>query len=80
MYVDMLNVLGESTASNATVKNWIAGFKRGCTSIKDESQSVRPLIKCKPRYTMTLVVPPKTFVIYGIQKYISLTPIITISD
>lgn len=48
----MLNVLGESTPSYTRVKNWIADFKHGCTCINDKSRSVRPLLKCKPRYTM----------------------------
>lgn len=29
---DMVNVLGESAPSYATVKNWVAKFKRGRTS------------------------------------------------
>ena len=33
---DMVNVLGESDPSYATVKNWVAQCKRGRTSIEDE--------------------------------------------
>lgn len=39
---DMVNVLGESAPSYATVKNWVAEFKRGRTSIEDEPRSGRP--------------------------------------
>ena len=38
----MVNVLGESAPSYATVKNWVAEFKRGRTSIEDEPRSGRP--------------------------------------
>ncbi|XP_075151541.1 histone-lysine N-methyltransferase SETMAR-like [Haematobia irritans] len=40
----MVNVLGESASSYATVKNWVAEFKRGRTSIEDEPRSGRPKI------------------------------------
>lgn len=39
---DMVNVLGESAPSYATVKNWVAEFKRGRTSIEDDPRSGRP--------------------------------------
>ncbi|XP_059217413.1 protein GVQW3-like [Stomoxys calcitrans] len=39
---DMVNVLGESAPSYATVKNWVAEFKRGRTSIEDEPRGGRP--------------------------------------
>ena len=40
----MLNVLGESAPSYATVKNWVAEFKRGRTSLEDEPRDGRPKI------------------------------------
>ena len=45
---DMVNVLGESAPSYATVKNWIAEFKRGRTSIQDEPRSGRPKTATTP--------------------------------
>ena len=39
---DMVNVLGESAPSYATVKNWVAEFKRGRTSLEDEPREGRP--------------------------------------
>ena len=45
---DMVNVLGESAPSYATVKNWIAEFKRGRTSIQDEPRSRRPKTATTP--------------------------------
>ena len=42
MHNDMVNLLGQSAASYATVKSWVAEFKCGRTSIEDEPQSWRP--------------------------------------
>ncbi|XP_061395727.1 carbonic anhydrase 2-like, partial [Musca vetustissima] len=39
---NMMNVLGESAPSYATVKNWAAEFKCGRRSIEDEPRSRRP--------------------------------------
>ena len=44
----MVNVLGESAPSYATVKNWIAEFKRGRTSIQDGPRSGRPKTATTP--------------------------------
>ena len=42
IHKDMVNVLGESAPSYATVKNWVAEFKRGRTSLEDEPREGRP--------------------------------------
>lgn len=42
IHTDMVNVLGEHAPSYTTVKNWIAEFKRGRSSIDDAPRSGRP--------------------------------------
>lgn len=42
IYEELKNVLGECALSHATVKNWVAEFKRGRTSVQDEARSGRP--------------------------------------
>lgn len=42
IFEEMQSVLGESAPSYATVKNWLAEFKRGRTCIQDEHRSGRP--------------------------------------
>lgn len=42
IFDDMVNVLGTDAPSYATVKNWVAEFKRGRTSIFDEEHTGRP--------------------------------------
>lgn len=42
IHTDMVNVLGEDAPSYTTVKNWIAEFKRGRSSIDDAPRSGRP--------------------------------------
>lgn len=45
---DMANVLSDSDISYITVKNWVAEFKRGLTSINDVPRSARPKTETKP--------------------------------
>ena len=45
---DMVNVLAESAPSYATVKNWIAEFKCGRTSVQDGPRSGRPKTATTP--------------------------------
>ena len=42
IFEELKNVLGESALSHAAVKNWVAEFKRGRTSVHDEYRSGRP--------------------------------------
>lgn len=42
IFEEMTSVLGGSAPSYATVKNWVAAFKRGRMDIKDEHRSGRP--------------------------------------
>ncbi|CAK1596584.1 unnamed protein product [Parnassius mnemosyne] len=42
IYDELNNVLGDCAPSYATVKNWVAEFKRGRTCVKDETRPGRP--------------------------------------
>lgn len=43
IYADMLDTLKDHCPSYATVKNWVAEFKRGRTDVKDEHRVGRPV-------------------------------------
>ncbi|XP_028033987.1 uncharacterized protein LOC114245880 [Bombyx mandarina] len=42
IYDELKNVLGECAPSYATIKNWVAEFKRGHSCVQDEAQPGRP--------------------------------------
>jgi hypothetical protein len=57
IYDDMLVTLGEQSPCNSTVKNWVARFKTGHFSTKDEDHPGRPLVVTVPEnavYSMIL--------------------------
>lgn len=42
IHEDMAKTLGEDSPSYSTVKKWVANFKRGKESVKDDPRSGRP--------------------------------------
>lgn len=48
IYEELKDVLGECAFSYATVKNWVAEFKRGRTSVQDEARPGPPKIVTTP--------------------------------
>lgn len=48
IYEDMLETLGDQCPSYATVKNWIASFKRGKLSVEDDKRPGRPISVSTP--------------------------------
>ena len=48
IHADMVATLGKDAPSYATVKRWVAAFKRGKESLEDEPSSGRPVIVGTP--------------------------------
>ena len=43
IFVDITDTLGDQCPSYATIKNWVAEFKRGRSDVKDEHRAGRPI-------------------------------------
>jgi transposase len=48
IFADMVKTLDEQCPSYATIKNWVAEFKRGRSDLKDEHRSGRPISVTTP--------------------------------
>ncbi|XP_071084006.1 protein GVQW3-like [Haliotis cracherodii] len=55
IYEDMLSTLGEDAPSYATVKRWVAEFKRGRSSTYDEPRPGPPVVSSTPEMVQRIL-------------------------